>query len=438
VRPRHQVCNGQVHAIRADQAFDGERFVAGGATVLIEDGTIVAVEPASYDVPGDCPVSDQRDATLLPGLVDAHVHLVADSGPLALDRVAGYTEEELDAVVTGSLERQLAAGVTSVRDLGDRDFHVVGRRDRQRTGDDGLPRIVASGPPLTTPAGHCFYLGGEVAGREQIVAAVRERVDRGVDVVKVMASGGMNTVGTDVTAPQFDLADLRLVVEESHRAGLPVTAHAHAAVAVDQALDAGVDGLEHASYFVGGGPGAPAGPMAVVASDEQLDRLAASGVAVCPTLGGFTTGLFEHGPPHVREMMRAAGVTPEQVVELRMTLLARMRAAGVRLVSGTDGGIAPPKAHGSLAEAMLELATVLPVADVLATATSGAAGVCAPDRRTGRLRAGYGADLLVVDGDLAGDLTALRRVRQVVLRGRPTAPAAQAERTSLRSRASGP
>jgi imidazolonepropionase-like amidohydrolase len=341
---------------------------------------------------------------------------------MALERAAGLSDDELDAVVTEALRRQLAAGVTTVRDLGDRRFNVVDRRDAQRARDDGLPWIVASGPPLTSPAGHCCSLGGEVAGPDEIVAAVRERVERGVDIVKVMASGGMNTPGTDVSAPQFSLDDLRLLVDETHRAGLPITAHSHAAAGVDQAVEVGVDGIEHGSYLVAGGLPGLAGLMNVSASDEQLGMLAASRIPVCPTLGGFTPELFRNAPPHVLQMLAAAQVTPEQVVDTRMTLLDRMHRAGVRFVSGTDGGIAPPKAHGTFASAVVELGKVLAVAEALATATSGAAGACGLGASKGRLRAGYDADVLVVEGDLSHDLTALRRVRQVVLRGSVVAP----------------
>jgi imidazolonepropionase-like amidohydrolase len=153
-----------VYAVRAGACFDGERFVAGGATVLVDGGRIVGVEPAGYDLPSDCPVRVYDAATVLPGLIDTHVHLVTDSGPMALDRVAGYTGEEIEAVVTEALRRHLAAGVTTVRDLGDRNFNVVDRRDAQRARDDGLPWIVASGPPVTTLGGTAGTSAGRLPG----------------------------------------------------------------------------------------------------------------------------------------------------------------------------------------------------------------------------------------------------------------------------------
>jgi imidazolonepropionase-like amidohydrolase len=409
-----------VYAVRAGACFDGERFVAGGATVLVDHGAILGVEPAGYDVPADCRVYDYDDATVLPGLIDTHVHLVADSGPMALDRVAGYTDEAIDAVVTEALRRHLAGGVTTVRDLGDRNFNVVDRRDAQQARDDGLPWIVASGPPITTPDGHCCYLGGVAAGAEQLRAAVRERVERRVDVVKVMASGGINTPDTDIYAPQFALAELRLLVDAAHDAGLAVTAHAHAALAIDQAVAVGADGLEHASFLARSqNPAAPglAALRDIAASDEQLRALAHSGMAVCPTLGGFTVEALRRAPDALKQRLREAGVTPEELVEKRRNLLRRMYRAGVRLVGGTDAGIAPNKAHGLYAESVVELAAVTGVVDALAASTNTAAQVCGLGERKGRVAAGYDADLVVVAGDLARDVTGLREVRQVALRG---------------------
>ena len=397
-------------AIRANHAFDGEDFRAGGATVLVDDAGIVGVEPLRYEPPSDCDLVDYGDATVLPGLIDTHVHLVGDSRVMALERLAEYSPEEIDAVVIESLRRQLAAGVTTVRDLGDWHFNVVERRDAQRQVDDGLPWIVASGPPITSPGGHCGYLGGEVSGADEIVAAVRERAELRVDVVKVMASGGMVTTGSDVFVPQFPIEELRLLVEQAHAAGLPVTAHAHSAAAVDQAVVAGVEGIEHASSR---------------ATEEQLAALAASGIAVCPTLGGFNTkslAALLAVAPRFQQIFADAGLTPESYLEIRMSALRQMTTFGIRLISGDDAGIGPDKAHGTYAEAVIELGQVTDTVPALVAASSDPAAAIGLGRSKGRLRRGYDADLLVVGGDLAADLTALRDVRQVVLRGVPVSP----------------
>lgn len=392
-----------MYAIRARHAFDGSRFLPGGAAVVVDEGRIRGVEPYGVDLPDDLDVMTY-DGTLLPGLVDTHVHLVTDSGLNALDRVAGYSDEELHAVVTEALRRQLAAGVTTVRDLGDRRYAVVERRDRQRPEGTVEPRIVAFGPPVTSPAGHCHYLGGEVRGPDDLRAAVRERVDRGADGVKVMASGGMSTPGTDVLRTQFTDEELRLLVDEAHAAGLPVTAHAHGTPAVRQALACSVDGIEHCSCVSDRGFGD--------ADDALLAAIADSGVAVCPTLG-LNSELMPEPPPAIRQMLERFGTTAERMLQDRGAFVVRLYDAGVRIVSGVDSGIQPPKAHGTLPFAVVELADAgVPVTDALATATSEAATACGLER-TGRLSAGYDADLLVVRGDLSQDVTALHRPESV-------------------------
>jgi imidazolonepropionase-like amidohydrolase len=151
--------------------------------------------------------------------------------------------------------------------------------------------------------------------------------------------------------------------------------------------------------------------------------LAASGIAVCPTLGGFNAAaLIIGGPPQVRQLLAEAGITPEQVVERRMSLLRRMTTFGVRFISGADAGIAPSKAHGTSAEAVIELAQVTGTGPALIAASSNAAAAIGLGQSKGRLRRGYDADVLVVGGDLAADLTVLREVRQVLLRGVMVSP----------------
>lgn len=401
-------------AIRAAGLFDGEAFARGGATVFVEAGTVVEVGNGHPDVAEDVHVLDFGDATLMPGLVDTHVHLVGDSEVGALDRVAGYSGEELATTIAASLQRQLAAGVTTVRDLGDRDWVAVEHRDRQRAQSGGPvsaePFIVASGPPVTSRRGHCFYMGGEVEGLAGIGAAVQERADRGVDIVKVMASGGMNTAGTDVLGTQFSEEELALLVRRSHDLGLPVTAHAHSLSSVEQALSAGVDQLEHCSCLTETG---------VAVSDALIETLASRSVFVGAALGAPPAQALAQAPPALRELMERSGATASSFRDLRLQTVERMHRAGVRFVAGRDSGIAPFLAHGSMWESAVFLREAgATVAEALAAATSLAADACGVGARKGRLRSGYDADIAVVDGDPRTDLAAVGRVRAVFLGGR--------------------
>ncbi len=386
-------------AIRAARAFDGSQVIDGGVTLLLDDGKIVGLEPVSTTLPEGIEMVDHGDATILPGLIDSHVHLCGDSREGALDRLEVYDDDQLVGVIEAGLRRQLAAGVTTVRDLGDRSFAVVDQRDAAANGP--RPTILAAGPPITSARGHCWNMGGEATGPEALRAAVAERVERGVDVVKIMASGGIMTPGTDVTVPQFNDEDLQLVVTEAHAAGLGVTAHAHALAAVEQAVRAGVDGIEHCTCMTPTGAGA---------SEGLLEQLAARRIAVCPTLG-----IAPHVPvpPIVLETFTRLGLSPDD----RFVHVAQLDAAGVLLVGGSDAGISIGKPHGILPQALVEIARCMPADRALATVTSVAARVCGLGDRKGALRPRYDADVLVVDGNPMADMAAVLRVRQVVVAG---------------------
>jgi imidazolonepropionase-like amidohydrolase len=384
------------HAYRAVRAFDGDRVLPDGAVVLVEDATIVGVEPAWFAVPDGWELHDEPHATLLPGLIEAHTHLCCDNGPRALDQLGDLDDAALDAIVAESLRAELAAGATTVRDLGDARWAVADRRP-----DEG-PRVLASGPPITSRQGHCWNMGGEVDGIDGLRAAVRERAERGADVVKIMLSGGVMTVTTDYLANQFTLDEVRAVVDEAHRLGLPVAGHAHPVEAVELALDAGIDDIEHCSCITATG---------FRTSPALAERLAAAQVVVCPTLG-VAPGAVP--PPPVRAFMERTGTTMEQ----RIVQVGGLAASGVRIISGSDSGISPGKPHGILAHAIAALVAggVAPVA-ALASATGIAADALGIADRTGRLRAGMAADLLIVAGDPANDIADLTQVRTVVARG---------------------
>ena len=389
-------------AMRAARAFDGQELRPEGAVVFVEDGRIVGVEAAGAALPDGVELVDLPNATLLPGLVNAHVHLCGDSENDALERLPQFSADHLHAVIETALVQQLGSGVTTVRDLGDDRWSVVDRRDR--AGANHGPHIVASGPPITSVGGHCWMMGGEVAGEEALRAAVHERAERRVDVVKVMASGGNMTPGTDITACQFTLDELRCVVEESHGLGLPVTAHAHALAAVEQAVEAGVDGIEHCTCLTASG-------MAI--SEDLVRRLREREIVVCPTLGKAPDAVLS---PRIQEMLARFGIT----LETRQVFFAGVLAAGVQVISGDDAGITQGKRHGVFPEAVIDLAKGgASVTDALISATSGAARACGVGDRKGRLRAGFDADLLVVDGDVGADPTALRSVVMVVVGGTP-------------------
>ena len=225
-----------------------------------------------------------------------------------------------------------------------------------------------------------------------------------------MASGGFLTPGSDQLGAQFEVVPLRRIVETAHAAGLRVVAHTHSVAGAEVAVDAGADGLEHFTCLAEGG---------AVPPPALLERVAAAGMTVDPTLGNDPSRFppVAEMPPHVLEMLERLGITDRDEHFARAARnTARLREHGIRVVSGLDAGAMPAKPHGHLWRSVAELVRGgWPGDEALATATSVAAEDCGID--AGRLAVGRLADLLVVDGDLAADVTALSRPTAVWVGG---------------------
>jgi imidazolonepropionase-like amidohydrolase len=380
-------------ALKAGWLFDGTGTGLQPDPVVVFNGPIIVSVGFGVPPPRDAELIDLGATTLMPGLVDTHVHLAFDASTDPVGHLTARSDPEVLAAMRDAGRTALAGGVTTVRDLGDRGYLSLGLR-----GEKGMPTIVAAGPPITTTGGHCHFLGGVAQpGVEGVRAAVRQHVDRGVDVIKIMASGGNLTPGTAQHSPQFSVEELRAAVGEAHRHGLRVTAHAHATQGIINAVSAGVDGIEHASFWSEEGVDDPG---------DVIDSMVATGVVVGATVG----------------FVPVPGATPPPAVLKRMPAIIanmhRLQEAGVRLVAGTDAGIGPVKPHDVLRSAVAQLIDLgMSPADVLRTITSVAAEVCGLASTKGRVALGYDADLLVIEGDPLTDPDAIHRIQAVYSAG---------------------
>jgi imidazolonepropionase-like amidohydrolase len=228
----------------------GGQLLAPGA-VLISGDTILAVgspDSIAEITPRGARRLDHPTATILPGLIDSHVHLAFDASTRAVAAVQAATAPELLQQMAAHAEQALDQGITTVRDLGDRDYLAISLRDQITSGSVVGPHILSAGAPLTTRDGRCWFLGGEVSNADQIRAVIGRHA-AGADCITVMLSGGRLTAGTEMWKSQFPPGLLAVIVAEAARVGLPVAAHAHGTASIIEAAEAGVSTIEHCSWM---------------------------------------------------------------------------------------------------------------------------------------------------------------------------------------------
>ena len=356
-------------------------------SIAVEGDTITAI---GHGLGGE----DCGGLTVVPGLIDAHVHMVLDPALRSLDAQLAEPAETTREKMRQRAAAMVRAGITTARDLGGGAWLELELRDRINAGEIVGPRLLCAGQPITSIGGHCHFWGGEAATLADAQAIIERQRQHGVDLIKVMATGGMQTPGSQPKDAQFDQSTMSAIVAAANAHGYPVAAHCHGTPGIRNAARAGVRSIEHCSWIGGDGKRGAFDPQTAL-------EIARRGIWISPTVNA---GWGRFGPDF------AAAVTAN---------FRAMKKHGCALIASTDAGI-PNVYHEDLAKALpvfARLAELSPV-ETLRSATSDCARALGLGDTTGILREGASADLLFVRGDPLADLGALLDPALVVARGR--------------------
>jgi imidazolonepropionase-like amidohydrolase len=394
-----------MQVILAGLLIDGTgAAVQRGRALYVEDGKIQGIAAAG-DTPSDAEVVDLSRLTVLPGLIDCHVHLVFSHTSIPLLDVLAEDDQQLLLRGVASARVALRTGITTVRDLGGRGGVTFPLRDAIQSKLIAGPRVLAAGSPITITGGHCNFLGLEADGEAAVRSAARHQLKSGANCLKIMATGGRMTPGTNVGMAQYTVAEIRAARDEALRARVTLAAHAIGTAGIRNATAAGVNTIEHCSWL---------GETPSVEFDESVAaQMAEQGTAAVPTL-----------MPVKQATAAASGTLSEGLREhiaLRSELLSclrRMAALGVTILAGTDAGVAwtPFDSLPGELEALVSEVGLTPMQAIQA-ATGNAATVLGLDSSIGTLAPGKVADLIAVEGDPSVRISDIRSVRTVIKEG---------------------
>jgi len=397
--PRHVV----VHAGHLLDVKSGKLLT--DQMLLIEDGKIVSTGAAGETkVPGDALRIELPNATVLPGLIDAHTHLTMDP-KFGYDRLAISLPREA-LIGAKNARATLLAGFTTVRNVHADGYSDVALRDAINAGDVPGPRMLVSGPALGITGGHCdnnmlpseyHAVGDGVAdGIAEVQHKVRENIKYGADLIKICATGGVLSLGDNPQASQYTLEEMQAIVADAHRLGRKVAAHAHGAEGIRWAAEAGVDSIEHGSYI----------------DDAAIAVMKEKGTYLVPTLYLGDWMIENAGLTHLPPPLLAKA---QEVLPAARKNVAHAFASGVKVAFGTDAAVYPHGMNAHEFAVMVKLG--LTPLQAIQAATINAADLLGWSGKVGTLEPGAWADMVAVDGDPVKDVTTLERVKFVMKGG---------------------
>lgn len=400
----------ETYLIKAGRVYDGMADrVLEHAYVLVDGGTITAVGPQT-ELEGSGnrfahTIDLGPEVTVLPGLINMHTHMTFSAGPSIFDDHQRESEATRLIRAVENLQAALRTGVTTIRDCGTINSIAFAVREAVDTGIMLGPRVIAAGAGITTTGGHCWFCGVEADSEVEVRRAVRAQVKAGADFIKVFATGGGSTPGTNMFAAQYSEAEMCAVTEEARRLGKRIASHAHGTPGVLTSIAARVTTIEHCSFQR---------PTGVMYEPEHGQRIVDAGIYVCPTI-------FQGwGKICLRDEHRDSPEAQQFLVqrEARFALVRQLVEQGVQLVSGSDAGVNYNEFSDYPGDLLLTAEGIdLSPAYVLKSATSVAAEALGRDD-LGVIAPGKAADLLAVQGNPLHDIGVLTAPRLVMARGR--------------------
>jgi len=403
-----------IHAGRLIDGVSGQP--RSQVSILVHDDRITGIQNG-FVTPAGAEVVDLSRATVLPGLIDTHVHITMQytgRNPIAEKFTTGTVDTALKAV--GYARNTLEAGFTSIRDVGGDTQVVVGLKKAIAAGEIEGPRMWVAGYPLGPTGGHGDPQNGidpeihshewdntVVDGPEEAARTVRLFRREGTDLIKIMPSGGVLSIGDDPNHMLMTDAEIKAIVETAHGLGMKVAAHAHGKEAIDHAAALGVDSIEHGSF----------------ADAESYKIMKAHGTYLVPTLLVADT-VMKVAKAHPETLNPSSAQKALEVAPITIRNLGSAYKAGVKIAFGTDQGVSP---HGKNAGefALMVRAGMTPM-DAIRAATTSAADLIGATGDIGSVQAGRYADLVAVSGDPLSDITELERVKFVMKGGEVVKP----------------
>ena len=408
--------NSGFKILKAARLIDGSGGpVQERAAILLEGDTIRQVgteETVSAPEGASVEEVDYGDRTILPGLIDSHVHLIGIGDGRAGDELTTLDDEILTLQAARNARAHLYSGVTTVRDCGAKNRTTFMLRKAVEMGITPAPRLLLAGRPVAIVGGHLSYFGIEATGPEECRAAVRQLIKEGADFIKITATGG-STRTSHPLRPSFNVEELSAICDEAHRFGKHAAAHCASSQGMINALEAGIDTIIHGIHKEVDGT--------TTYRPEISARIARTGVFLNATLAGARVRI-----EMLEDQMETVGLSDEEEAQLdimrseyetRLEHFLRMREAGVVMVAGSDSAWGNYTMGNHQAEIETHVIGSMSSMEAIVATTKDAARSCWIDDRVGTLEEGKLADILVVDGDPIARIEDLRKVVDVYQEG---------------------